>query len=536
MLKTTSNRLSYMQLKLLKDFGQDVAALGANLIVYDAGLNQLLNFDGGKFISDSQATAACAKHVLCSQSDRVQTFGESEQMLCVNLMIGDKAEAVLVLDCGRLMLSAVDKDRISISKYVQQILKMFVGIFGQAHKSQQQIEMVSSELAQTYEELMLLYKMSTNMKVTQSDLNYLQMACDSLTEIVDVEGIAIFLEKRINDVRKLVLTAGAGLIAIDHKQSNMHEILFERLLAELQAGSDALLDSEVDAPFKYEWYGRIRNIIAVPLHGKDKVIGMMVATNRIDKADFDSIDVKLFNSVANECAVFIENENLFRELKELLIGSLRALTNSIDAKDQYTRGHSERVAFISKWIAEHYAQVTDALTTEQIQKIYLAGLLHDIGKIGVPESVLRKEGKLTETEYNLLKAHPAIGAGILSEIRQMTDIVPGVLYHHEWYNGKGYPKGLVGDEIPFVGKIVMIADAFDAMTSKRTYREALMFKDAIKEIQKGLGVQFDPQIGSIFINSDVAKLWEILQGGSVENYSGDSFGEYGAFAVGAFLR
>jgi HD-GYP domain-containing protein (c-di-GMP phosphodiesterase class II) len=536
MLKTTGDQLSSIQSRLLKDFGRDIAAFGANLIVYDPELNLLFNFDGGKFISDYESASACAKHVLDSQSDRIQAFGKFEQIFCVNLMVGGRVDAVLVLDCSQPIQAGVDKGEINVSKYMQQVLKMFMAAFGETHKNQQQMELVSNELSQTYEELMLLYKMSTNMKITQSDSNYLQMACDNLTELVNVEGIAIFLEKRVNDTKKLVLTAGTGLIAIDHKHSNMHEILLERLLVELRAGSDALLDSEVDAPFKYEWFGRIKNIIAVPLYGKDKVIGMMVATNRLDKADFDSIDVKLFNSVANECAVFIENESLFRELKELLIGSLKALTNSIDAKDQYTRGHSERVAFISKWIAEHYAQITGELVTDEIQKIYLAGLLHDIGKIGVPESVLGKQGKLTEAEYDQMKAHPAIGAGILSEICQMVDVVPGVLCHHEWYDGKGYPRGLAGDDIPLAGKIVMIADSFDAMTSKRTYREALGVEAAISEIEKGLGGQFDPEIGSIFINSDINKLWEILQGGRVENYSSDSFSEYGTIAIGALLR
>jgi len=536
MLKTAGNRLSYIQSKLLKDFGHDVAAFGANLIVYDPQFNLLFNFDGGKFISDYESASAFAKHVLDCVSDRIQTFGKFEQILCANLMAGKRIDAVLVLDCGQAMQADTDKGQIKVSRYMQQILKMFIATFGETHKNQQQMELVSNELSQTYEELMLLYKMSTNMKVTQSDSSYLQMACDNLTELVNVEGIAIFLEKRVNDTKNLVLTAGTGLIAIDHKHSNMHEILLERLLAELRSGCDALLDSEVDAPFKYEWFGRVKNIIAVPLHGKDRIIGMMVATNRLDKTDFDSIDVKLFNSVANECAVFIENESLFRELKELLIGSLKALTSSIDAKDQYTRGHSERVAFVSKWIAERYAQITGEMTAEQTQKIYLAGLLHDIGKIGVPESVLGKQGKLTEAEYEQMKAHPAIGAGILSEIRQMVDVVPGVLCHHEWYNGKGYPRGLGGDDIPLAGKIVMIADSFDAMTSKRTYREALGVEAAIREIEKGLGGQFDPEIGSIFINSDVDKLWEILQGGRIENYSSDNFSEYGTIAIGALLR
>ena len=187
------------------------------------------------------------------------------------------------------------------------------------------------------------------MKVSNSDSNYLQLACDSLIDLVNVEGIAILIEKKIDDLNKLVLMAGAGLIAIERE---MLDIAFERLKEELSCFKEGLLDSEVDSAFKYSWPSRVRNIIAVPLSCQDKVIGMMLATNRIGKKDFDSIDMKLFNSVANECAVFIENENLFTDLKQLFMGSLKALTKSIDAKDKYTHGHSERVAYISKWLAE----------------------------------------------------------------------------------------------------------------------------------------------------------------------------------------
>lgn len=536
MLKTVGCQFNTMQMRILKDFGQEISAFGANVIVYDSELNLLISYDGGRFISDYESASACAKDILNSQSSKIGTFGKFNQILAAVLLPGGQAEAVILIDCGEPFGNwAVDK-RTGYPKLMQQILKMFIISFNDNFKNNQQMEFISSELSQTYEELMLLYKMSTNMKMTQSDANYLQMACDSLTNLVSVEGIAIFLEKKIGDSKKLILTAGAGLIALDYRQEDMYEILFERLIGELEAGSDALLDSEVDASFKYEWFGRVKNIIAVPLHGKDRIIGMMVATNRLDKADFDSIDAKLFNSVANECAVFIENQGLFRDLKELFIGSLKALTHSIDAKDQYTRGHSERVALISKWIAERYSQVTGELDNDAIQKIYLAGLLHDIGKIGIPEAVLGKKGELTEDEYDQIKTHPSIGAGILSEIRQMVDIVPGVLYHHERHDGKGYPKGLCGEDIPLVGKIVMIADTFDAMTSKRTYREALSVETTIAEIEKGLGGQFDPKIGSIFLNSDIDKLWEIIQNENVENYYADDAGDYGTIAVGALLR
>jgi HD-GYP domain-containing protein (c-di-GMP phosphodiesterase class II) len=265
------------------------------------------------------------------------------------------------------------------------------------------------------------------------------------------------------------------------------------------------------------------------------VMGLMVAVNRIDKLDFDSTDVKLFNSVASSCAVFIENGRLFSDLKELFIGSLKALTRSIDAKDKYTRGHSERVALISRWIAERLAE-HQSLKQDQIHRVYLAGLLHDIGKIGIEESVLRKNGKLTQQEWDCIKKHPSIGAGILRGIKQMHDIVPAVLCHHERIDGKGYPDGLAGDEIPLTGKIVGLADSFDAMTSKRSYREARTVEDALAEIEKGLGTQFDERIGRIFLESDVYQLWDIMQEGFRDVYGSTNFSEYGIAAVGTLIR
>jgi len=431
------------------------------------------------------------------------------------------------------------------SDYFAWMLELLEEKFQAETKAEKQIEMVGTELAQTYEELVLLHKLSTNMKVTESDANFLQMACDSLTEIVSVEGIAILMEKTIDDKQQLVVAAGSGLIDIDeHTAATLHSGLIE----EINSGKEALLDSEVDSEFKYDWPDNINNIIAVPLYGKEKAessisgknengssnLGLMVAINRIGKQDFDSTDIKLFNSVASGCAVFIENGRLFKDLKELFIGSLKALTSSIDAKDKYTHGHSERVAFISRWIAEKLSE-QEPLDEDQINRIYLAGLLHDIGKIGIEEVVLRKNGKLNDQEYNCIKQHPSIGAGILHEIKQMRDVVPGVLSHHERIDGKGYPDGLMGDQIPLTGRIVGLADSFDAMTSRRTYRDAMTVEQALDQIEKGLGTQFDEKIGRIFLESDIGLLWDIIQNGFNKIYQNNNSVEYGAAAVGTLI-
>ncbi|MHC5088158.1 MAG: GAF and HD-GYP domain-containing protein, partial [Planctomycetota bacterium] len=395
----------------------------------------------------------------------------------------------------------------------------------------QQIEKFSNELSRAYEEIVLLYNLSTNMQMTQSSASYLQMACDQLTQLIQVEGIAVFIEREVDDHKQLILSAGSGVMVVDTVQA---DILQMYLVEQLRSGKDALIDSTQDGPLKYQWPETVRNIIAVPLGSADNLLGCLVATNALDKPDFDTTDIKLFNSVANQCTVFIENNRLFDELKELFVGCLKALTNSIDAKDQYTRGHSERVAFIARWIAEHLGRIRP-VSDKLVHHAYLAGLLHDIGKIGIGESVLRKNGRLSDTEYAAIQSHPRIGASILSGIHQMEDIVPGVLGHHERVDGRGYPHGLKGDEIPLIAKIVSLADAFDAMTSKRVYRNAMNIQKALDIIADAIGTQFDEEVARVFLDSDVQKLWKIIQDGFIENWNFSNIDEYGVQAVGELI-
>jgi HD-GYP domain-containing protein (c-di-GMP phosphodiesterase class II) len=555
MLGTITTGISSSQRRQLEGFGERVNKFGVNFAVCDVDSEIVLLRDGGRFKSSTEQLIEYSRQILSQNSNNdspdktdvlVQQYGDSSPVLAAVLKSSSgksklaEAAAVALIDLGDIPGGPANHD------YLAEMLRFLAESFQAAGKAEEQIEKVSTELAQTYEELVLLHKLSTNMKVTEQDANFLQMACDSLTAIVFVEGIAILVERNVENEPQLVVAAGSGLIDIDER---MAAVLHSRLEEQINSGKEALLDSEVDAPFRYDWPNNIKNIIAVPLFGKEKaeshfaggtrdghcIIGLMVAVNRIDKPDFDSTDVKLFNSVAGSCAVFIENGRLFTDLKELFIGSLKALTSSIDAKDQYTRGHSERVAFVSRWIAERLS-AEELLEEEQIHKVYLAGLLHDIGKIGIDEAVLRKKGKLTEEELDRIKKHPSIGAGILRSIKQMRDIVPGVLCHHERLDGKGYPGALAGEQIPLTGKIVGLADSFDAMTSKRTYREARTIEQAIAEVEKGIGTQFDAKVARAFLDSDVYQLWDIIQGGFNETYGGNSFSEYGTAAVGTLIR
>ena len=176
------------------------------------------------------------------------------------------------------------------------------------------------------------------------------------------------------------------------------------------------------------------------------------------------------------------------EVKTLSVEVMEALAHTIDAKDKYTNGHSVRVAKYSRMIAEKMG-----LSAEMCENIYYMGLLHDIGKIGVPNEIINKPAKLTDEEYDVIKTHPGIGYGILSEIKSRPDLATGALWHHERYDGKGYPEHKAGEDIPLEARIIAVADTYDAMTSNRSYRQYLPQEKVRSEIENNIGTQFDPE-------------------------------------------
>lgn len=200
--------------------------------------------------------------------------------------------------------------------------------------------------------------------------------------------------------------------------------------------------------------------------------------------------ITLLKNIVNEQNIKIESEKNVT----LTTDMIKALVKTIDAKDPYTNGHSVRVAEYSKMIAEQ--EYSD---TQKIQNIHNIALLHDIGKIAIPDEIINKPGKLTDEEYNLIKAHTITGAQILSEISSYPDLINGAKYHHERYDGRGYPCGLKGEEIPEIAAIIGVADAYDAMTSNRSYRKMLPQEVVRNEISKGLGTQFHPKWGKIML-------------------------------------
>ncbi|MFH1367692.1 MAG: HD domain-containing phosphohydrolase [Elusimicrobiota bacterium] len=239
-----------------------------------------------------------------------------------------------------------------------------------------------------------------------------------------------------------------------------------------------------------------KSVLAIPLKMENKVIGVVEAVNKTKNRKYNRNDIRILQSLANSAAVAINKAQLYADLKDLFMSTITAFAKAIEAKDPYTRGHSERVRDISVTIAKEMG-----FSEKELKELEITALLHDVGKIGVPETVLRKEGKLEESEYAEMKKHPAIGAEILSSIKQLNMAIPGIKHHQEHYNGKGYPDKLSGTNIPLFARIIAVADTFDAMTSDRPYRKHLSDQEGIAELKRCSGIQFDGDCVRAFIRS-----------------------------------
>ena len=190
-----------------------------------------------------------------------------------------------------------------------------------------------------------------------------------------------------------------------------------------------------------------------------------------------------------------ELANTNEKLERAYLDTVQTLRYTVEAKDPYTRGHSDRVSAFSVLLGKELG-----VSSEDLKTLEIGGLFHDIGKIGIPDSILLKEAKLTDDEYSQIKNHPSIGAHILCNAIVFQNILPIVKHHHERFDGNGYPSKLVGEQIPYLARIAAVADSFDAMTSKRTYRNAMLIEDVKQEIKRCSGTQFDPNIAEAFLN------------------------------------
>ncbi len=323
-------------------------------------------------------------------------------------------------------------------------------------------------------------------------------AMEAATSLMDAEvGSLLLVDEKTNDL--------FFEVALGEKGERLKQIrlrMGEGIAGWVaQQNEPALVNDVANDPRHYKKAGTItqfvtRNMVCVPVRSRGKVIGVLQAINKKNGGLFTEDDLNNFWTLSNQVAIALENAHLYEELKETFMSTAEALAAAVEKKDPYTGGHIRRVVDYSLAIARRMG-----LSSPDMEQLRLAAVLHDIGKIGIRDNVLLKQGGLSQEELSIMRSHPLLGADILSHIEQMKTVSRIMRAHHEKWDGSGYPDGLKGEAIPIQARIISVADAFDAITTDRPYRKAAEIGAAVEEIKRFSGRDFDPAVVKAFLEA-----------------------------------
>lgn len=379
-----------------------------------------------------------------------------------------------------------------------------------AEATEGQITAYTEQVTSCFEELVWLRELSLQIKqcdVTRDVGSVANVVLPSLAELSHSETVALLSVDGDSLLpiaeRQVHVAASAG------KQRPLDEVLVTIVarFGEQSCKSPVVMNRFAGEDEVFFRLG-VRSLIVMPVQQHDDLYGWLVAVNReieefpeahrhfneeLGLDEYGTIEAGLLQSACMLLATHAHNVSLFHEKEQLAIGTVKSLVRTLEARDAYTKGHSDRVAGVSVVLAEAIGY-----SAEQLKKLHLTGILHDIGKIGVPDAVLQKPGRLTEEEFEQIKQHPSIGFDILQPVKPLSYTLDGVLHHHENFDGTGYPHGLVSLAIPLDARIMAVADAFDAMTSDRPYRKGMPVEKAQAILKDGSGSQWDPDIVDVF--------------------------------------
>ncbi len=388
----------------------------------------------------------------------------------------------------------------AMAQQTAEMLKWITDDLGTLCKKNQLVAGFSQQLSDTFEEISLFYTLGQSMNELAHPEKFVNVACKELHEALSYGWVAAAFV----DDTFLVRGMAGKLTKSGHIPCGAPEFdaaVFE-MLAKVGPNAAPVLGPEAAGVLGSDGM----QVLVRPVIHDTNVVGLLLAGGKSGKdTQVSTVDLKIFDAAAGHISVLLDNSTLFEDQQLMFMGTLEALSSAIDAKDPYTCGHSERVALVSAELAKIIG-----MSESDVERVRIGGLVHDVGKIGVPESTLTKTGRLTDSEFDQIKLHPQIGHDILKDIPQLADVLPGVLHHHERYDGKGYPTGLVGKDIPHIARLIGLADSFDAMSSTRTYRCAMVREKVMREIINCAGTQFDPQFAEAFHSIDLSVYDELV--------------------------
>ncbi|MEN0019411.1 MAG: HD-GYP domain-containing protein [Planctomycetota bacterium] len=356
------------------------------------------------------------------------------------------------------------------------------------------IDIFTRELDEAFESLTLLYSLGSRVQSFQDPMRFITDALHGLRNVLGCAWAAYLAD---DNCKRLFELAGTFTIA-GSDTADAVEAFVRSNITELAGSATSNVAQIADGPIKGE-------LVVTPVLVGEKHAGwLLIGGGRTDinanRNAVSSADTQTAHTVAGFLGAMLDGRRLYEEQAATFTGALTALSGTLDAKDPYTQGHSERVAVLTRQIAERAK-----LDGWDPDRLVLAGRLHDIGKIGIPDRVLLKPDRLTDEEFDIIKQHPTIGHRILKAIPALEDVLPGVLHHHERFDGRGYPAGLAGDDIPPIARALALADTFDAMSSNRAYRPGKPRDVVLQIIRENAGTQFDPQLTEHFLALDLSE-------------------------------
>ncbi len=353
--------------------------------------------------------------------------------------------------------------------------------------TQVELHEITDELANRYVEINLLYSISGKLSRADDLRTTVANVLAEWRSVLDADCAFLFLR----DPARMEFSFGPQEPAGAHGEGRASWEHFARRLADTLERSDNEAHLESLGP-QHPIARLLRqevDCIAVAVRSEGRLRGVVCGLRPAHQPDFGTPEVRLLQSLAAQLGLALTNADLYEDLKSFLTNTVKTLVSAIDAKDSYTAGHSERVNIVSMLLGNEMN-----LDLDELEALYWGSLLHDVGKIGMPESILNKPGKLDDTEIEIVKQHPSRGWEMLHAIEKLRAAADGVRLHHERWDGKGYPLGLAGADIPLIARIIAVADTFDAIISNRSYRKGQTAARALEVIEKESGTQFDPNV------------------------------------------
>lgn len=349
---------------------------------------------------------------------------------------------------------------------------------------------LGKETLAKYREISLLYDITEKLAASLDPQEVADLVIREAKKVIKADQVSLMLLNE--DTGLLEILVGYG----EESQSKLCLSVGEGIAGSiLESGKAEILNNVIADPRFIEGKSKLSSMMCAPLRIKDHVIGVINVSSEKPE-NYTAEDLKILSALTLQAAAAIENARLYETLKETFLTAVYTLAETIEKRDPYTGGHTKRVM-------EYSISIGNALGLPEIEmdRLKLAAVLHDVGKIGVRDNILLKNGKLNDEEFEEIKRHTIYGEQVLKYIKNFKDIIPGVKFHHERYDGKGYPEGLIGEEIDIIARVIAVGDTFDAMTTDRPYRKGFSREIACAEIINNAGSQFDPEVVRAFLEA-----------------------------------